>query len=299
MASCAIRKCTSRWPQQCASQSAPAFSSTNEYDRNETSNSIDRQQRRLNLSLFGPPGSGKGSYGKHFAQALEIPLVTTSDVLRKLRPDLVQQMSHGKLVDDKVVGETVLEGLRNMQLRDGGYILDGFPRTLRQVALMEDTWPESLKVQTVVHLEVPDFVCSTKLLGRRGCSKCGKSYNVHGVNQDGWKMPPHLPREGHVCDSATKDDISCDFSIKRDDDVPKIVEERLKVYHQNADPILDYIRDNTFQGKGNNRCSKNNGNTNQGYRLITLTPYHGFKDLPILIEKLCRRVDVSKSDVTE
>ena len=251
-----------KWPHPFAIQSAPFSSSS--------------IQRSRNISLFGPPGSGKGSYGKHFAKALEIPVVTTSDVLRKLRPDLVDKMAEGKLVDDKTVGQTILEGLKEMKLNGRGYILDGFPRTLEQVALMEDTWPESFKVQTVVHLEVPEFVCSTKLLGRRGCSNCGKSYNVNGVDQDGWRMPPFLPKEGQTCESATKEDMVCDYSVKRDDDTPEIVQERLKVYHHNADPILDYIRDNAVHKE---------------YRLLTLRPYNGFDDLPELVEKLRREVD--------
>ena len=222
--------------------------------------------RSLNLSLFGPPGSGKGSYGKHFAKTLNLPLVTTSDVLRNLRPDLMEQMADGKLVNDEVVGETLLEGLRN--LRHTGFILDGFPRTFRQVALMEETWPESYRVETIVHLAVPDFVCKTKLLGRRACVTCGKSYNVNGVDQDGWKIPPHMPSD---CNQST-----CDISQQRDDDIPEVVQERLEVYHKNADPILDYIRDD-----------------NRDYRLLTLTPYHGFDDLPDLVETLRRHVDAS------
>ena len=237
----------------CASALQRAFSSTKNCFK-----------QSLNISLFGPPGSGKGSYGKHFEQALGLPLVTTSDVLRKLRPELMEQMADGKLVDDRVVGETLLEGL---QQHHPGYILDGFPRTLRQLALMEKTWPQSYRVQTVVHLEVPDFVCQTKLLGRRACATCEKSYNINGVDQDGWFMPAHLPKE---CDNE------CDISIKRDDDTPEIVQERLEIYHKNADPILEYIRENTHQ-----------------YQLLTLRPYRGFDDLPELTETLRRHVGTS------
>lgn len=291
---------------------------------NDTSNNTKHNRlfkRKKNLSLFGPPGSGKGSYGKHFAKALNIPLVTTSDVLRKLRPDLLELMSDGKLVDDEVVGETLLEGLQlelQLQLQSRaddtedcsnaskdnstsnhghghrGYILDGFPRTLRQVALMEDTWPEMLQLDTVVHLGVPDFVCSSKLLGRRACSKCGRSYNVHGIDEDGWHMPPHLPPKGHVCESSelsppssssslakdAADYTSCDWSVRRDDDTAGIVGERLRVYHQNADPILDYIR------KNNNSDDDEKNKNHHRYHLITLNPYRGFDDVPELVEIL-------------
>jgi adenylate kinase len=305
---------------QCVSRSASASalspaavdndrSNNTKQHRSSSSSSSSRLRLNTNLSLFGPPGSGKGSYGKHFAKTLKIPLVTTSDVLRKLRPDLVELMSDGKLVDDEVVGEALLEGLQ-LQLRvdaergsnspnsssnnnhgHRGYILDGFPRTLRQVALMEDTWPESLQLDTVVHLGVPDFVCSSKLLGRRACSKCGKSYNVHGVDEEGWHMPPHLPPKGHVCESSSsslfaKDvDTSCDWSVRREDDTHEIMGERLRVYHQNADPILDYIRNNN----NNNSGGEKNKNHHR-YRLLTLKPYRGFDDLPGLVEKLRKHV---------
>ena len=247
--------------------------------------------RNRNLSLFGAPGSGKGSYGKHFAKALNLPLVTTSDVLRNLRPDLVASMSDGKLVDDAVVGETVLEGLLKLHATHqgtsndrhnrgdgggggGGYILDGFPRTLRQVALMEETWPEFLRIRSVVHLGVPDFVCSAKLLGRRACSRCGRSYNVHGVDRDGWTLPPHLPREGEACggDPAGTTPGGCDHDVRRDDDTPGVVEERLRIYHEHADPILDHVRDREANGGR--------------YRLLTLKPYRGFDDVPRLVEQL-------------
>lgn len=269
---------------------------------NNNNNASDLPKNNLNLALFGPPGSGKGSYGKHFAKALGIPLVTTSDVLRNIRPDLAASMSDGKLVDDEVVGETILEGLRQqrelvIRQQATGYVLDGFPRTLRQVALMEDTWPESLKISSVVHLKVPDFVCSAKLLGRRACSKCGRSYNVHGVHEHGWVLPPHLPPDDHVCESVvsptassasksnlSREDASCDWKVRRDDDTPEIVGERLRIYHRNADPILNYIRDKNTTG------DKGGGNGNH-YRLLTLSPYRGFDDIPGLVEKLHRHVN--------
>jgi len=307
---------SSRQWLQCTLRSASALSpAAVDNDRSNSTKQHHRLLNTTNLSLFGPPGSGKGSYGKHFAKALNIPLVTTSDILRKLRPDLVELMSDGKLVDDEVAGETLLEGLQlELQLQSRGddtggcsnspknnsnhghrgYILDGFPRTLRQVALMEDTWPESLQLDTVVHLGVPDFVCSSKLLGRRACSKCGRSYNVHGVDGEGWHMPPHLPPKGHVCESSESspssfakedaDNTSCDWSVRRDDDTPDIVGERLRVYHQNADPILDYIRNNNSNGDSSDGDEKNKNH--HRYRLLTLKPYRGFDDVPELVETL-------------
>lgn len=275
----------------------------------------------LNLSLIGPPGSGKGSYGKKIAEALQIQIYTVSDLLRKFRPDI--DISSGKLIDDIIVGETILNGIRqrhnenyqqhngindngNNSYKKGGYIIDGFPRTLQQVKLMKETWPELFWLKSAVHLNVPDEVCKSKLLGRRSCSNCGEGYNVNGVDWNGWLMPPNLPAKGHICvgdinknkigTGATvnddNDDASsnsnnnnnnqqsaaeaCNWSVQREDDTPDIIGNRLKIYHQNADPILEYFKERN--------------------RLLTLTPYHGFDDLPKIIDRINTWIDESKND---
>jgi adenylate kinase len=209
---------------------------------------------KKNLSLIGPPGSGKGSYGKHFAQALQLPIYAVSDLMRQYRPDL--DLSSGKLIDDRIVSETVLLGLENSS--KGGYILDGFPRTLKQATLMEDMWPSSFQVQAAIKLDVPDTVCETKLLGRRICKQCAGNYNVNGVHWNGWVLPPYLPKRKCVpqCD-PNKDWIT------RVDDTPEVVKHRLKVYHENMDPILEY-----FEAQN---------------RLLKLQPFHGYDDLANLV----------------
>jgi hypothetical protein len=87
--------------------------------------------------------------------------------------------------------------------------------------------------------------------------------------------------------NLSKKETSCDWKVRRDDDTPDIVEERLRVYHRNADPILNYIRDNN----NNNTVGKSDSSSSKHYRLLTLTPYRGFEDLPGLVEKLHRHVN--------
>ena len=283
-------------------------------DMSNTSNRSNRSNMsNMNIALIGPPGSGKGSYGKYFANALQIPIFTVSDLLKKFRPDI--NISSGKLIDDTIVSETILQGLEdyfdnnndnndNNDNSIGGYIIDGFPRTIEQIKLTEEEsdettsittgcWPEKYQIQSAIHLNVPDCVCKTKILGRRQCSKCGKSYNIANVNWNGWIMPSNIPSSqeedmGHICCVGNSDDNknnnneskSCDWSIRRDDDTSDIIEHRLEVYHHNSDPILEY-----FKNKQKTRTTQNRGNSNSD-SLLTLTPYHGFDDLPILVDKI-------------
>lgn len=271
----------------------------------------------MNFSLIGPPGSGKGSYGKYFARSFRIRTHAVSDLLKKFRPEL--DISSGKLIeDDSIVGETVLKGLQHYYRHSSssssnnnnmlntynygtdittksnnhnsngnnnkqGYIIDGYPRTFQQITYMEEQFPELFRIQYALHLNVPDVVCKTKLLGRRSCSKCGNSYNINSVDWNGWLLPSKLPKEEHICESTTimdmkintntdtgdknnTDNDQCDWSVKRDDDTPDIIDHRLMIYHQNLDPILEYYR-------------------TRG-RLLTLTPHNGFDDIPKLVHQI-------------
>lgn len=215
-----------------------------------------------NLALIGPPGSGKGSYGRHLAQKLQIPLVSMSDVLRERLPDL--NLGDGKLIDDEVVTNTLLESLKETNTNanggnDGciGYLLDGFPRTLQQIQIMEDIFPPPLKIQAMLQLNVPDKVCKTKLLGRRFCNLCNTNFSINGVDFDDFYLPPSQPQN---CDHPCHPDKNW---IIRKDDTDEVVEERLKIYHENMDPIVQH-----FQSKKN--------------ALLQLTPYNGYDDIPFL-----------------
>lgn len=213
---------------------------------------------KKNLSLIGPPGSGKGSYGRHIAKALGIPLLTISDLLRQFRPDV--DLSSGQLVDDQVVGDALLNGLQQHQSH--GYLLDGFPRTLKQIHVMESRWPSHTHVHAAIQLAVPDIVCETKLLGRRICKACNGNYNVNGVEWDQWYLPPSLPNKNKNCQCHGECDPYQDWKT-RDDDQPHIVKERLFVYHQHMDPILKHFE------------SQN--------RLLKLSPFRGYDDIPNML----------------
>ena len=197
---------------------------------------------KRNLALVGPPGSGKGSYGRSFAERWNIPLITVSNVLRQHSHDV----EAGTLVEDEVVSDL----LRN-HLPKQPCLLDGFPRTLNQVHLMEETWPRNLQVSAVVDLDVPRQVCKEKLLGRRLCTKCGGNFNVHAVHILGFHLPAQLPQD---CDCDEK------YFTTRPDDVEEVVDERLDAHFVETEPIFDY-----FDRRG---------------RLLRFAPYMGYEDVP-------------------
>lgn len=219
-----------------------------------------------NLALIGPPGSGKGSYGRHLAKALKIPLVSMSDMLREQLPDL--NLGDGKLIDDRVVSNALLKSLKAKKA-DGadaedaasgggtGYLIDGFPRTLKQIQVMEDDFPPEHQIQAMLMLNVPDRVCKTKLLGRRFCNVCNVNFSINGVDFDDFLLPPSTPQScRHPCSEE-------DWTV-REDDAEDVVDERLQIYHEHMDPIVRH-----FQKKN---------------ALLRLTPYKGYDDIPLLLD---------------
>ena len=223
------------------------------------------------LSLIGAPGSGKGSYGRILAQHWQVPLVSVSDVLRQRQCEAIQEAkSAGKLVDDEIVSEVLMEHFTKEDAEHKGFILDGFPRTIQQVQLMEGTWPTVLQVQAAIHLNVPAEICERKLLGRRICTICGNHYNVNHVISGGFDLPAQLPRPGechnksHNAPLPQRHQLSrCDPDVhwkRRDDDEKHIVHHRLEVYTRHTEPILEYFR--------------------KKRSLFQFTPYKGYEDMP-------------------
>jgi len=246
---------------------------------------------RTRLCFLGAPGSGKGSYGKILSLHWNLPIITVSEVLKQQRGQpgnngdsgIVDDdnqhkaaMTSGKLVNDNVVSEALLNYFSETSSHE--FILDGFPRTIQQVEIMNQTWPQHLKLQAAVHLKVPLDVCERKLLGRRICTLCGNNYNVHGVVTGGFDLPPKLPRAGE-CHFGSQTSIHgphsalsrCDASsrhwIQRDDDQCRdIIHQRLELYQQHSQPIFDYFAEKQ--------------------RLFEFVPYKGFEDTPTFQSQL-------------
>lgn len=182
--------------------------------------------------LFGPPGSGKGTFSSQIKKfSPNIVHISTGDIFREnlknetpLGKKAKSYMDKGELVPDEVVIDMVRDRLNKEDVRENGYILDGFPRTLPQAkALSEISDPDLLLL-----LEVDRDIIKKRILGRYSCKECGALYNKY-------TLPPK--KEG-ICDK-------CGAEIKfeqRSDDNEETLKNRLDAYEKNAKPLIKYYK---------------------------------------------------------
>ena len=182
-------------------------------------------ENQPNVLLLGPPGAGKGTQSANVADEYDVPHVTTGDALRANKDMETDYgtprefMDAGELVPDPVVNEIVAEALSD----GAGYVLDGYPRNTEQA----DYLAEITTLDVVCLLSVSDSELVERLTGRRVCDDCGANYHV--------EFNP--PEEEGVCDECGG------ALIQREDDTEETVKERIDVYHESTEPVVDYYRE--------------------------------------------------------
>jgi adenylate kinase len=185
----------------------------------------------LNLILFGPPGAGKGTQAGRLQEDFQLPFISTGDMLRtnvKEQTDLGKQakeyMDAGELVPDQLIVAMITDRLQDEDARDG-FILDGFPRNIEQAKALDKQLSElGRRVTAALLIDVPDEEVVRRLAGRRVCVKAGHNYHV--------EFDP--PKHEDVCDQDGS------RLIQRDDDKPDVIKNRLRVYHENTEPLVEY-----------------------------------------------------------
>ena len=181
----------------------------------------------MNLILLGAPGAGKGTQAEVICEKLNIPAISTGNIIREALKNGTETglkaksyMEAGKLVPDEVVIEIIKERLSQDDCQSG-FILDGFPRTVPQAEALDRM---GIAIDRVIDIEVSDESIIKRMSGRRVCSSCGASYHT--------EYKPSL--DGVTCNNCHSD------LIQRKDDQPEIVLDRLNVYHEQTEPLKDY-----------------------------------------------------------
>jgi adenylate kinase len=176
------------------------------------------------ILLLGPPGAGKGTQATKLCEQYDLDHVSTGDALRANKDMETEYgtprsfMEAGELVPDEVVNEVLAAALEEAD----GYVLDGYPRNLDQVDFLD----EATDLDAVVFFDVAEAELVERLTGRRVCEECGENYHVD--------FAP--PEEDGVCDACGGD------LYQREDDQEDVVRERLEVYEENTEPVIEHYR---------------------------------------------------------
>ena len=190
----------------------------------------------MKIIMLGAPGAGKGTQAKMIAAKYGIPHISTGDIFRanikngtELGAKAKEYMDKGLLVPDELVVDLVIDRFKADDCKNG-YVLDGFPRTIPQAEALDNALTAIAEsVDYAINVEVPDENIVNRMSGRRACVGCGATY--------------------HIVYNPTKVEGKCDTCgadlILRDDDKPETVLNRLKVYHEQTQPLINY-----YEGKG-------------------------------------------------
>jgi adenylate kinase len=183
---------------------------------------------------LGAPGAGKGTQCKRIVEKYDLLHLSSGDILRQERAagsalgkKAQKYMDSGELVPDEVIVEMMAGAMRKTAQK--GFVLDGFPRTVNQADKLDKLLACSgKKIDAVLNLKVDDQIIAKRMTGRRSCPQCGAVYHIENLK----------PKVEGVCD----DDGA--KLVQRPDDSLEVVENRLKTYHRQTEPVVDYYRKN-------------------------------------------------------
>jgi adenylate kinase len=187
----------------------------------------------LKAIIFGPPGSGKGTYASRLQAKLGVDVIAMGDIFREIMKEdsplgkkVKQYVEKGLLVPDDVVIEVLKQRLAKSSSKKG-FILDGFPRTLEQANALD----KIVAIDVIIKLTVPDSIIIERLSTRRICKSCGEVYNVRYLK----------PKVEGVCDK-------CGGQLyQRPDDTAKVIKDRIQVYERQTQPILQHYKEKKVQ----------------------------------------------------
>ncbi len=185
----------------------------------------------MKIIMLGAPGAGKGTQAKMIAEKYSLPHISTGDIFRanikngtELGMEAKSYMDKGQLVPDELTVKILLDRVAKDDCKNG-YVLDGFPRTIPQAKVLEDALNKTgEKIDYAINVDVPDENIIKRMSGRRACVNCGATYHIVNV-------PPK--KEG-ICDKCGNE------LILRDDDKEETVKNRLTVYHDQTQPLIDF-----------------------------------------------------------
>ncbi len=191
----------------------------------------EKRKNKMKIVMLGAPGAGKGTQAKMIAEKYTIPHISTGDIFRAnikegtpLGLEAKSYMDQGKLVPDELTVKILLDRVAKDDCRNG-YVLDGFPRTIPQANVLKEALEkQNDKIDYAINVDVPDENIVRRMSGRRACVTCGATYHIEHV-------PPK--KEG-ICDKCGSE------LILRDDDKPETVLNRLKIYHDQTQPLIDF-----------------------------------------------------------
>eukprot|EP00347_Sterkiella_histriomuscorum_P006808 403351352 len=227
------------------------------------------------MILFGPPGVGKSVYCKLLENDLGLKQFSTGEVSRMLKPenlehnkefndqeiaDIEDKVCKGQLLGDDVINRLVKPKLE--EAKQNGIILDGYPRTINQAKYLQ----EHLPIDIMFSISLRKDILIRKLIGRRICPECNNAYNIVTINEDGYNIPPMLPKINPCkCDRCNVD------LVQRRDDVQEVIENRQNIYMEKMKDILDFYREREL--------------------LCEFEPKKGINDYPLMLDKVIEFVN--------